>query len=192
RFGYKRGKLAWYIIDNVFYRSTGQAKPSNITDQDMDNHYVRPVLPQEIFSNRDQNVLNTNLAIFDLAYYPTERGPYNFNPRLTPQGKLADPAETNWGGITRAITSDVDFDRNNIEYIEFWVMDPFIGGQNGVINDGESEHPGENRSGGKLVFNLGNISEDIMKDNKHAFENGLPASGDTSRVSVTRNNWGVV
>lgn len=192
RFGYKRGKIAWYVIDNVFYRSSGSTKPSNINDEDLDNHYVRGISPQEIFRNRDQEVLNTNLGIFDIAYYPSERGPYNFNPNLTADGLLEDDPENNWAGITRAITSDVDFDRNNIEYVEFWMMDPFIGGANGVINDGENEYPGESRTGGKLVFNLGNISEDMMKDNNHAFENGLPPDEDTTRISVTRNNWGVV
>ncbi len=187
----KRAKLAWYIIDNVFYRSSGTAKPSNITDQDLENNYVRGISPQEIFPNRDKQVLNTNLRIFDLAYYPSERGPFNYNPNLNNNAELSNPKD-NWGGITRSITSDVDFDKNNIEYIEFWLLDPFIQGVNGQIDDGRGNVT-NNTTGGKLIFNLGSISEDVMKDSKHAFENGLPADGvKTEGINVTKNEWGFV
>ena len=187
RLGYKRAKMAWYIIDNIFYRSSGVSKPSNSTDEDLRNHYIRPIVPQEIFQNQDREVINTNLTTLDLAYYPSERGQYNFNPVLRTDGYLPDP-ESNWGGITRAITSDVDFDKNNIEYIDFWMMDPFIPGENGRVLDGIENT--NNDSGGKLVINLGSVSEDVIKDNRHGFENGLPADGDTSLTAKT--NWGRV
>jgi cell surface protein SprA len=190
RFSYKRAKLAWYVIDNVFYRTGGVAKPDNITDQDLTNHYVRPVEPQEIFTQKDREVINTNYPIFDLAYYPTERGPYNYNPDLTSTGELKTP-ESNWGGITTAIRTEVDFDKSNVEYIEFWLMDPFIQGPNGVINDG-SVNPQPNFTGGELVFNLGSISEDVMRDRRMAFENGLPADGIKTPEIVDENNWGFV
>ncbi len=187
----KRAKLAWYIIDNIFYRSSGTVKPSNINDQDLQNNYVRNIPFQEIFPNRDNEVLNSNLRIFDMAYYPMERGPYNYNTNLNSNAELPNPEE-NWGGITRSITSDVDFDKNNIEYIEFWLMDPFIQGVNGQINDGRGNLT-NNTTGGKLVFNLGSISEDVMKDSKHAFENGLPADGiKADSVNGNFNNWGFV
>ncbi|MCK5702868.1 MAG: cell surface protein SprA, partial [Cyclobacteriaceae bacterium] len=143
--------------------------------------------PQEIFQNQDREVINTNMATLDLAYYPSERGQYNFNPTLSDEGYLENP-ESNWGGITRAITSDVDFDKNNIEYIDFWMMDPFIPGENGRVLDGIENT--NNTTGGKLVFNLGSISEDVIKDNRHGFENGLPADGDNSLTDTT--NWGYV
>ncbi len=187
RIGYKRAKLAWYIIDNIFYRSTGISKPSNITKEDLNNHYVRPISPQEIFVNQDREVINTNLPIFDLAYYPSERGPYNYNPDLRPDGYLNDP-ESNWAGITRAITSDVDFDKNNIEYIDFWLLDPFIPGENGRVLDGIENT--NNTTGGKLIFNLGSISEDVITDNRHGFENGLPADGNPALTDSTA--WGRV
>ncbi len=187
RLGYKRAKLAWYIIDNIFYRSTGVSRPSNITEEDAQNHYVRPIQPQEIFKNQDREVINTNLPILDLAYYPSERGQYNYNPDLRSDGRLNRPEE-NWGGITRAITSDVDFDRNNIEFIDFWLMDPFIEGENGRVLDGIENT--NNVTGGKFIFNLGSVSEDVIKDNRHGFENGLPADGDTSLTRKT--NWGRV
>jgi cell surface protein SprA len=187
RLGYKRGKAAWYIVDNVFYRTTGASKPANITPQDMENHYVRPIQPQEIFTQQDRQVVNTNLTTFDFAYFPSERGQYNFNPDIRNDGLLNNPEE-NWGGITRAITSDVDFDKNNIEYLDFWLLDPFISGENGRVLDGVENT--NNTTGGKLIFNLGSISEDVIKDNRHGFENGLPADGDKSRVDTTE--WGYV
>ena len=192
---YTRAKLAWYIIDNVFYRTSGNSRPPNLTEEDLQNNYSRAVIPQEIFKFRDREVVNTNLPVFDLAFYPSERGSYNYNPNLQPDGTLPD-VRRNWGGITRAITSDVDFDQTNIEYLEFWLMDPFINATNGdlnnpngLINDGIN--PAEaNTTGGKLIFHLGSISEDVMKDSRHAFENGLPADGDTTRT--TNNSWGRV
>ena len=185
--GYKRAKTAWYVIDNVFYRTSGASKPSNITKADLLNHYTRAISPQEIFQNRDREVINTNVPIFDFAYFPSERGQNNYNPDLNAQGLLNNP-ETNFGGMTRAITSDVDFDKNNIEYIEFWLMDPFIQGDNGKVIDGVLNE--NNTTGGQLVFNLGSISEDIIKDNRHGFENGLPADGDT--IKSHRTAWGRV
>ena len=190
KFSYKRAKLAWYLVDNVFYRTGGPAKPPNISDADLANHYVRPVEPQEIFTQKEREVINTNYPIFDLAYFPTERGPYNYNPDLTSQGLLKDP-QSNWGGITTAIRSEVDFDKSNIEYIEFWLMDPFIQSANGVVIDG-SANPQPNFTGGELVFNLGSVSEDIMRDRRMAFENGLPANGEKTVEVVTENNWGFV
>lgn len=187
RLGYKRGKMAWYIIDNIFYRGTGVSRPTNIDDEDKSNHYVRGIPSKEIFRERADQVIETYMPVLDLAYYPSERGQYNYNPTLRADGHLTNP-ETNWGGITRAITSDVDFDKNNIEYIDFWMMDPFIPGEQGKILDGIENT--NNTTGGKLILNLGSVSEDVMKDNRHGFENGLPADGDTSLTHTS--NWGRV
>ncbi|SHN22032.1 cell surface protein SprA [Cyclobacterium lianum] len=184
---YKRARLSWYTIDNVFYRPAGRGVPPNITNEDRRNHYVRRVLPQEIYRGRNRDVLITPEPLFEMAYFPHERGMYNFNPALDASGLLPDPRE-NYGGITRAITSEVDFDRTNIEYIEFWLMDPFLAGPNGRVLDGIFNE--NNNTGGKLVFNLGEISEDLVVDGRHAFENGLPADGaDEGTVS---NEWGKV
>lgn len=185
---HRRAKIAWYTIDNVFYYGSNN-KPENITEEDLYNHYVRPVVPQEIFQ-RDREQVNTNLGVFDIAYYPEERGPYNYNDiEINPQTALLTQPNLNWGGITRAITSDVDFDKTNVEYIEFWMLDPFINTDYGVIDDGyPNARP--NTTGGLLYLNLGNISEDVMKDKRHAFENGLPPSGDASQA--IENEWGRV
>jgi cell surface protein SprA len=191
RAGYKRAKIAWYQVDNVFYRSGGRFKPTNIDEKDLANHYVRPVPPKEIFPFFDAQVGNFFEPIFDIAYYPSERGPYNYNStNLNSQGFLNNPKD-NWGGITTAIRTEVDFDKANVEYIEYWLLDPFINNVNGEINDGINK-PKSNTTGGKVVFHLGSISEDVMRDGKHAFENGLPTDGDLSPINVTENEWGYV
>jgi cell surface protein SprA len=187
--GLKRARLAWYQVDNTFYSNNSQFKPDYINDETLKNHYVRPVEPDEIFPFFDPYVGNFFEPIFDLAYYPSERGVYNFNSDLNADGTLKNPAD-NWGGITTAFRSEVDFDKANIEYLEYWMMDPFINSANGQIDDGKTSQP--NTTGGKLVFQLGSISEDFMRDGKHAFENGLPADGDTTSFNVSSNNWGYV
>lgn len=191
RAGYKRARLAWYQVDNVFYRGTGRLKPDNITEEDLQNHYVRPVEPKEIFRYFDPQVGNFFEPIFDVAYYPAERGPYNYNPDgVNGAGKFLDPA-SNWAGITTAIRTEVDFDKANIEYLEFWLMDPFINSANGRIDAGDG-NPQSNTSGGKLVFHLGSISEDLTRDGRHGFENGLPTNGDLTPENVTQTQWGFV
>ena len=189
RAGYRRAKLAWYQVDNLFYRTGGAFKPTNISEKDLENHYIRPVLPKEIFPGQDVALGNFFQPIFDVAYFPKERGPYNFNPDLNPDGTLKNP-EKNWAGITTAIRTEVDFDKANVEYIEFWLMDPFINSANGRILDG-NPNPQSNQSGGKLIFQLGSISEDLMRDGKHAFENGLPADGDLTKLGPPKA-WGYV
>jgi cell surface protein SprA len=181
--GYKRGKLAWYQVDNLFYRESGSFKPANITTEDLKNHYTRPVLPQEIFPFRDPYIGNFYEPILDLAYFPTERGAYNYNPSFDFTGK------SNWAGVTTAIRNEVDFDKANVEYVEFWLMDPFVNSQNGhVISDSNNSKP--NTTGGKMVMQLGSISEDVTRDGKHGFENGLPRDGGTT--GVTDTDWGKV
>lgn len=110
-----------------------------------------------------------------MAYYPQERGPYNLDAdNINPDGTLQNP-EKRFGGMMRKIDQS-DFETANVEYIEFWMLDPFI-------YDRQT-------TGGDLYFNLGEISEDILKDEKKFFENGLPIDGDTSKVDYTV--WGKV
>lgn len=190
RAGYKRAKLAWYIVDNQFYRDGGQFKPPNITGADLQNHYVRAVGPQEVFPLRNLTQGNFFETVLDVAYYPNERGPYNYDTQnLNPlTGEFTNPAQR-WAGITTAIRSEVDFDKANIEYIEFWLLDPFISyTDNGRIIDGRFND--FNTTGGKLIFHLGSVSEDVIRDGRHAFENGLPPDGDLTQA--TENNWGYV
>ncbi|MEJ7647263.1 MAG: cell surface protein SprA [Chryseolinea sp.] len=190
RAGFKRAKLAWYMVDNQLYRPSGNFKPENITEEDLKNHYVRAVHPQEIFPQRQISQGFFYEQVFDVAYYPKERGPYNYNPDLDNNGFLNSP-QTNWAGITTAIRNEVDFDKANVEYVEFWLMDPFIDSQYGKIDDGINT-PKSNTTGGQLIFQLGNISEDVIRDAKHAFENGLPPDGNLDGPEATKNNWGYV
>ncbi|WP_240911231.1 T9SS outer membrane translocon Sov/SprA [Yeosuana marina] len=169
--GYQRARLNWYTIDPIFYSSQ---RPGDISDDDMSNLYTSRVFINELFPERDlvqgqNSVLNT----LDLAYYPSERGPYNFEPDAT-DGIIDNPQES-WAGITRQLTS-TDLEQANVEYIEFWLQDPF------------QDNP--SNPGGKLVFDLGNISEDIVKDGRKLYENGLPKNGDKSLLPVTA--WGTV
>lgn len=181
-YGYNRARFCWYIIDPIFYRNNN-ATPSNITREDQSATYAREIFETELFPYKEtQNGTPTNIAVMNLAFYPAERGPYNydidgaegFSAGTNTDGTLADPA-SRWGGIMREM-DNTDFESSNYEYIEFWMMDPFI------------DNP--NHSGGKLYFNLGDISEDILKDGKKFFENGLPADGSDENVEFTV--WGRV
>lgn len=186
-YSFKRAKIAWYNIDNIFYLNGGSLKPQNISLEDLENNYIKAISPQDIFRKQDRQLINTNLSVFDIAYFPNERGQYNYSTDLLPSGLLRDP-KSNYGAITKSISNDTDFDRTNVQYIEFWMMDPFINGENGKVLDGIFNK--NNTTGGKLIFNLGNVSEDLMKDNLHAFENGL--SQDYSNEGVKFNEWGRV
>jgi cell surface protein SprA len=113
----------------------------------------------------------------NLSFFPNERGPYNLDVEgMDENGYLINPTKR-WGGIMRKL--DVtDFETSNIEYIEFWMMDPFIYDKNGTDK------------GGELYFNLGDISEDILKDGKKFFEHGLPVDKNESKTETTV--WGRV
>lgn len=183
RYGVNRARLAWYNIDPTFIR---QPDDYGLSTDDRSDHYVRQIFEQEVFPNRTQQTQGLNQVIntLDLSFYPRERGPYNFESKLNgepgisagldPDGSLLQPA-TRWGGIMRSIDNN-NFEAANIEFIEFWVMDPFI------------YEP--NSDGGELFINLGNISEDILKDSRFFYENGLPTPGST--VQMDETTWGRV
>ncbi|MBS1682055.1 MAG: cell surface protein SprA [Bacteroidetes bacterium] len=192
RAGYRRAKLSWFQIDNIFYVNGARSyAPANI---DLSNHYTRPVAPNEIFPYFDPYIGNFYQPVLNLAYYPAERGQYNYNARATdinPDGTFRSPA-SNWAGITTAIRTNVDFDAANVEYIEFWMMDPFIKGKNGIVNDGTTAANNADL-GGKLIFHVGSVSEDMGHDGLQAFENGLPIDGNTTGDGVYQTSaWGYV
>nr|WP_100804383.1 cell surface protein SprA [Ulvibacter sp. MAR_2010_11] len=167
-YNYNRAKLNWYTIDPIFYSSQ---RPAGISDDDISNPFTRRVFRDEIFPEQDI-IQGQTQALFtlDLAYYPGERGPYNFNPLANGGNTLPNP-ETRFGGIMRQLTT-TDFERSNVEYIQFWVMDPYY--HDPSLNDS-----------GELYFNLGNISEDILKDGRKQYENGLPKDGGTLNTTPT-------
>jgi cell surface protein SprA len=87
---------------------------------------VRQVMEQEVFPYK-QSVTGQALMLptFDLAFYPTIRGPYNFTATgINNNGTLQNP-QNRWGGIFRKLETN-DFESLNVEFIEFWMMDPFI------------------------------------------------------------------
>ena len=195
--GYKRAKLAWYTIDPLFFRSTSITPPNvnvNIILPDgskipqQSYHYVREVLETEVFPNKDPHLGSqiTNLSVLDLAYYPEERGPYNYTvDGINANGKLVTPNKS-WGGIMRKLETN-DFEAANIEFVEFWMMDPFN------IEDGFPDIDGDgisNHTGGDMYLQLGNVSEDVLKDGYKSFENGLPTSATVEDVDTTA--WGRV
>ncbi|MBK9415005.1 MAG: cell surface protein SprA [Bacteroidetes bacterium] len=180
--GLNRAKIAWYYIDPLFQR-TQNSTPSDINADDQSNNYVREVPQAEIFPNKSNPNGPQTITCLNVAYYPSERGPYNYDVFPTPvsrglniNGALEEP-DTRWGGIMRKIET-VDFESNNIEFIQFWMMDPFA---DSSLNNG---------TGGDLYFNIGSLSEDILKDNHKSFENGLPATG-TNNYTTENSPWGV-
>ncbi len=169
--GFDRALLNWYSIDPIFYSSQ---RPSEITDEDLSNIYSRRIFIDEIFPQVDLvQGQTTVINSLDLNFYPELRGPYNMDP-LVSDGQIDDSGDS-WAGITRLINT-TDFEQSNVEYLEFWLMDPFLN------ND--------QNSGGKLTFNLGNISEDVIKDGRKQYENGLPEDGNISLLPPT--SWGTV
>jgi cell surface protein SprA len=197
--GYRRAKLAWYTVDQSYY-TNGPNVPAGITAATLANHYTRGVQRNEVFPNKDLGATGNGYEYtFDMAYFPNERGPYNYTPTLDPTDptgrRFTPPAAQNlglnrsrFGGISRGITFDTDFDNANVEYLEFWLMDPFLTGSRALIDD--SQNPAtSNNTGGRLVLNLGNISEDVLRDQgQHEFENGLPVPGqDTTGLRLTRS-----
>ncbi|WP_414646829.1 cell surface protein SprA [Chryseobacterium sp. CFBP8996] len=166
--GYGRGLLSWYNIDPRFWGVGGRA-PQGITPASVSNHASRRVQFSEIFNNRDfvageQTFTNT----FDISYFPQEKGPYNANPNT-------ETTQQRWAGIMRPI-SVTNFVNSNIEYVEFWMMDPYADGNTLGTNP-------------KLLLQLGNVSEDVLKDGLMQYENGLPTGGNPS--TTTTSNWGI-
>ena len=182
--GFHRSRLAWYCIDPLFTRRGSSLTPGHIKSdlKQLSNHYVREVYVKELFPLRQQNsyqgATNT-LSVLNLAYYPSEPGPYNFNVEdLQTDGTLKNP-QLNWGGMMRKLDTN-DFEQANIEYIEFWLLDPFLYTR---------EQPDANEYGGDFYINLGEVSEDILRDGKKFYESGMPVDGSKS---FTYTQWGKI
>lgn len=181
-YGYNRAKLSWYVIDPLFFRTNALTPPNVDTDMQSD-HRSREVLEAEVFPNRQLPPgTPPNIATLDLTYYPKERGMYNYElPEgvegvsfgLNQDGTLREPQER-WAGIQRALTT-TDFETSNVQFIQFWMMDPF--------NDDS-----QNSTGGELYVNLGNVSEDVLNDSQLSFENGFP--NDNNSLPIQQSTWG--
>ncbi len=182
-YGKQRAKIAWYQIEQTLQQYKGTNNPLGSNAELLSDPRTRQVYQKEIFPQRTTGFGESQLVTFDLSYYPAEKGPYNYesgNLKLNANGKFKNPKK-NWGGLMRAL-DQTDFETSNIEFVEFWVQDPFIA---------TPANPNiGNSSGGKLYFNLGNVSEDILKDGRRFYENGLATPNAPAPVDNT--NWGVV
>jgi cell surface protein SprA len=176
--GFKRSLIAWYLIDPLFYASNNltpqhiKNDPSQLSDSRM-----RQVSQIDVFPNQQLTYGSIpTIQILELGYYPKERGMYNYDTTSTvnADGTFSNP-EARWGGIMRSLTTN-DFEQANVEYIQFWVLDPFN-------TDAMAATP--NLSGGDLYFNLGNISEDVLADSRKSFENGIPPYAGANYPFVT-------
>ena len=176
-YGYKRAKLNWYSIDPTIYVQT----PGDVGEDGISLNSTRRIFSRELFPNLDFSIgQSTVINTLDLTYYPKERGPYNFNPTAENTNELPNP-DSNFGGIMRPINS-TNFEQSNVEYIQFWVMDPYYPlGSPGVTDPANT---------GKIYFNLGEISEDVLKDQKKQYENGLPEANSNQNTLLTY--WGRV
>lgn len=197
-FGFNRAALSWYVIDPILLSQqsgqSGQTTPSSITKEVMSHNFMRGIREQEVFPSKQSANGISNLNTLDLAYYPSERGPYNYDVRPsniskgldpTGEGNLAAP-QTRWGGMMRALSTN-DFEAQNVEYIQFWVMDPF--------ND--DVPVADRNTTGDLYFNIGNISEDVLNDSYKSSENVLPAPSTSDQngganLPVEKTAWGYI
>jgi cell surface protein SprA len=180
-YGFNRAKLSWYQIDNLFY-SQNDRNPLRNNRDEREGIYTRLYYERQLFPNRENpNLQNAALYTFDMYFDPTEKGPYNFETTGEPgisagidaNGKLNDPG-SRWGGVMRSIETN-DFEAANIEFIQLWVLDPFL----------NTFGPRE----GNLYIHLGAVSEDILRDGRKQYENGLPRPGGLTRVDTSV--WGV-
>ena len=179
-YNFKRAKLAWYNIESNLQDKNSSTNPLKSNVNELSDPRVRQVYTNELFPQQTTNITNTQTQTFDLSYYPAEPGPYNFitdQTKINSSGRFTDAnvKSKNWGGIMRAI-DQTDFESQNYEFLEFWVQDPFIK---------NAANPG----GGKLVINLGNVSEDVLKDGKRFYENGMNTQTSPSLVDSS-NTWG--
>jgi cell surface protein SprA len=175
-YGKNRAQLAWYQIDPTLQQYQSSSNPLGNNPNELSDPRVRFIQQQELFPQQSTDVGASQLITFDLAYYPTTRGPYNFDwQNVNSDNSLKNPQQR-WGGLMRSI-SQTDFETANVEYIEFWIQDPFI------------KMPGS--TGGQLYFDLGDVSEDILKDGKRSYENGLPTPTSPALID-TATVWGVV
>jgi len=176
-YGYNRAKFAWYQIDPLFLRNKSTTPIHIKENPDLQSSpYVYELFEKDIFPEKENpHGTPTNISVLNVAYYPRERGPYNYDTeRIDANGRLLNP-EDRWGGMMREIYT-TDFENANVEFIEFWLMDPYAAM--------------EGRNGGEMIFNLGNVSEDILKDSRKMFENGLPIDENGEKVDTTA--WGRV
>jgi cell surface protein SprA len=169
-----RSRISWYTIEPNLQDRNSANNPLANNAASLSDPRIRQVFTNELFPQRTTNITDVQLPTFDLSYFPKDRGPYNYNYKdLDVNGRVKNPSDK-WGGIMRAL-DQTDFETGIIEYVEFWVQDPFIKSA---------------ATRGKLYLNLGNVSEDILKDGRRFYENGMPTP--TIPASIDSSTWGRV
>ena len=166
--GYGRAKMAWYTVDPIFYSNQ---RPTALSDDDISTNETRRIYIQDVFNQDVAQGQTLAQNTLDIAYYPGMKGPYNANPNFT-----TEQPQDKWAGIMRSLSS-TNFEQSNVEYVQFWVLDPYV---DGIAT-----------SAGDLVINLGNISEDILPDGRKQYENGLPVDPVSNDLTY-KTNWGKV
>lgn len=166
--GYGRAKMAWYTVDPIFYSNQ---RPTALNDDDISTNETRRIYIQDVFNQDVAQGQTLAQNTLDIAYYPGMKGPYNANPNFT-----TEQPQDKWAGIMRSLSS-TNFEQSNVEYVQFWVLDPYV---DGIAT-----------STGDLVINLGNISEDILPDGRKQYENGLPVDPVSNDLTY-KTNWGKV
>ena len=169
-----RARIAWYTIEPTLQDRNSNNNPLSSNVALLSDPRVRQIFTNELFPNKTTNITDVQLPTFDMTYFPKDRGPYNYNFKdLNSKGQFVNPTQK-WGGIMRAL-DQTDFETNLIEYVEFWMQDPFL------------KSPA---TSGQLVLNLGNVSEDILKDGRRFYENGMPTPN--IPASIDSSTWGNV
>jgi len=179
-YGKNRALINWYYIDRLFTQRNSSMCPGYLRSdlKQQSNPYVREVTSEEIFPGREIGYgESAYVQTLNVSYYPDERGPYNLdNVNIADDGSLLNP-EKRWGGIMRRL-DNTNFEQSNIEYVQFWLLNPFL----------DPDNP--NYEGGDLYLNFGEISEDILKDGLKSYENGIPYDGNDQFLEETM--WGRV
>lgn len=192
--GINRARFNWYNVDFLFTRDQGEPTPDHfVTKKLFSNNMWRQVFETELFPGKTPpNGQQVILPTLDLAFFPNQRGPYNYDIKeqkgysagINRDGTLKSP-ESRWGGIMRRLETN-DFQAANVEYIQFWLMDPFNEDYN---TETDSLFDKTKLPEGDLYINIGNISEDIVKDGRMVYENGIPGqSSFSSNLGVDSTN----
>ena len=195
-YGFNRARLAWYTIDPMFQLQTNGLTPGYYSKAQMSDNFSRQILETEIFPKKESPTGQpVPLQTLDLAFYPTERGMYNYDatgvPGISegtnPDGSLKNNSLHRWGGIMRPLAT-TDFEAANVTYVQFWVMDPF----NPDLTVPANPNNGLLPTSGELVVQLGNVSEDVLRDGQKSFENGLPTSPSDITHPTVNTSWGKI
>ncbi len=112
------------------------------------------VVVKDVWPNKTVAQGSEQQTVLNIEYHPTERGVYNYSVDLG--STLRANPKNNWGGIMRVLSSTANnLVDENINFIEIWAK------VYGNINSG------------KLVIDLGQVSEDVIPNGRLDSEDGI-------------------